>query len=567
MNRQGFALESSLFLMLLIATLIAVTVTGVVPVVRTSSLDYRNARVSYAAEAGADAIMAQLEIALRDGVLSDAELSAVVPPTITGFTYDAVTATRLGGIEVETITDGPFAGLYSLTQNIEINSRVSDYQANRSAVVVTAKAQAIPVFQFGVFFEKDLEITNGPSMTFDGWVHTNGKLYLSSNNAWYRDVITTPNQVVHNRKDKNAPLNGVWIEDAFGVDNNLDFDSRSDPVPADFQLQSNNKFDNRLKTGAYGVDSLSLPLPAGFPARVIIEPRLVSDVQAIRAAKFSWKADWYVDVDFGDNQHCNSPPGIGTEWIRDSTLVLPNVAQCNQIFDMTEDAFYEGREGRFADVFTIDMAELFAWVGGDPSRETRVLYVTFNSLGDADDPEGDGVYPVVRLKNGALLANPITIATDFPIYIEGDYNTIGWQPAGAVGDVINWLSNNWTDAAHQGPGMTSASNTSYYMAILAGHSATPWDWFDGGGDAPYGGGLENYPRFIESWSGRTATYSGSLVSLSEGQYALAPWSYGSYYRAPSRNWSFDTRFEDPTNLPPGTPVVGNVIHTAFRPVY
>ncbi|MEE8062392.1 MAG: hypothetical protein V3T16_11215, partial [Gemmatimonadales bacterium] len=60
---------------------------------------------------------------------------------------------------------------------------------------------------------------------------------------------------------------------------------------------------------------------------------------------------------------------------------------------------------------------------------------------------------------------------------------------------------------------------------------------------------------------------GSLVSLSESIYATAPWSYGIYYRAPARDWHFDMRFESPSDLPPGTPVVGNVIHTAFRPVY
>ena len=564
MNRNGFALESSLFLMLLIAVLVAVSVSGIIPVVRTADVDYRNARVTYAAEAGADAIMAQLEIALQDGALSDAELAAVVPPAIPGFVYDAMAVTRQGGVTVETVTDGPFAGLYSLTQDLAINSRVSDYQGNRSEVIVTAKAQAIPIFQFGVFFEKDLEITNGPSMTFDGWIHSNGKIYLSSNNAWYRDVITTPNQVIHNRKDKDSPLNGVWIADAFGTDVNLNFDSRTNPVPADFRLESNNRFDNRLKSGAYGVDSLNVPLPAGMPARAVMEPRLVADVAAVRAAKFSWKADWYIEIDMGDANICN---GVGTLVVRNGGSVLPSEPECNAIFSMVNDAFYEGREGRFADALTIDMAELSAWVGGDTSKETRILYITFTDLGTSPDPQNDGDYPIVRLENGSILPNPITIATDYPIYVQGDYNTIGWQPAAVVGDAINLLSNAWVDGDNTGPGMETAANTSYYMAILAGHSATPWDWFDGGGNAPYGGGLENYPRFIESWSGRTATYAGSLVSLSESQYALASWSYGSYYRAPSRNWSFDTRFEDPTNLPPGTPVVGNVIHTAFRPVY
>ncbi len=249
MNRNGFALESSLFLMLLIAVLVAVSVSGIVPVVRTADADYRNTRVTYAAEAGAEAIMAQLTLAMEDGVLTDAELNAMVPPTIPGFTYDALTATRMGASEIEIVTDGPFAGLSSLTQYLQIDSRVRDQQYNTSGVVLTAKAQAIPLFQFGVFFEKDLEITNGPSMTFDGWVHSNGKIYLSSDNAWYRDVITTPNQVIHNRKDEDQTNNGVWIEDAFGTDVNLDFDSRTHPVAADFILQSNTKFDDRLKTG------------------------------------------------------------------------------------------------------------------------------------------------------------------------------------------------------------------------------------------------------------------------------------------------------------------------------
>ena len=563
MNRQGFALESSLFLMLLIAVLVAVSVSGIVPVVRTADVDYRGARVSYAAEAGADAIMAQLANALQDGVLSDAELAAVVPPTIPGFTYDAVSVTRQDSMTVETITDGPFAGLYSFTQDLAINSRVSDYQGNNSEVIVTAKAQAIPIFQFGVFFEKDLESTNSPPMIFDGWVHSNGNVYVTSNNAWYRDVITTPNQVIMNRKYKNLVYTGVWIADAFGVDVNLNFDSRSHPAPADFRFQSNSLFDDRLKSGAYGVDSLNVPLPVGMLPRAVMEPRLVADVPAVRAAKYSWKADWYVEIDMGDANPCTGP---GTLVVRDSGQVLPTTGECNQIFDMTFDAFYEGREGRFADVFTIDMDSLFNWVGGDASKETRILYITFTDLGSAPDPQSDGVYPVVRLVNGDELDNPITIATDYPIYVQGDYNTVGWQPASVVGDAIILLSDAWNDGDHTGPIETNAVSTSYYMAILAGQSITPWDWFDGGGNAPFGGGLENFPRMLESWTGRTATYVGSMVSLSESQYALAPHS-GAYYDPPARNWSFDTRFDDPGNLPPGTPVVGNVVHTAFRPVY
>ena len=569
MNRNGFALESSLFLMLLIAVLVAVSVSGIIPVVRTADVDYRNARVTYAAEAGADAIMAQLQFALDDGSLSDAELAAIVPPTISGFIYDAVTVTRIGGTVVETITDGPFAGLYSLTQNLEINSSVHDYQGNRSEVIVTAKAQAIPIFQFGVFFEGDLEITNGPDMWFDGWVHSNGNIYLSSQNAWYRDLITTPNEVIHNRKDKNMSFNGVYIADAFGVDVQLDFDSRSHPNAVDFRYQSNLKFDDRLKTGAHGVDTLRVPLPAGMDPIAVKQPRLVTDDAMTRSAKFSWKADWYIEIDMGNlGAMCNS---IGQ---RDGGHDIPTAAECANIFTFTPDKFYQRREQLWMDVLDIDMDRLFNWTQGDSAgRSTSILYVTFINQGMAPDPKGDGVYPIVRLGEGDDLANPITIATDRGMYIWGDYNEDDgdWMPAAVVADAMTWLSNAWDDSEHQTPAaaLKEAADTEYNMAVLAGHSETPWDWFDAG-NAPYGGGLENFPRFLENWatpSQKIASYKGSLVSLTTSAYALGLWSYGTYYKAPNRNWRFDTRFEDPNNLPPGTPVVGNVIHTSFRPVY
>jgi hypothetical protein len=64
------------------------------------------------------------------------------------------------------------------------------------------------------------------------------------------------------------------------------------------------------------------------------------------------------------------------------------------------------------------------------------------------------------------------------------------------------------------------------------------------------------------------------VSLAYNQQGTGAWVFNQnttntndYYWPPTRDWQFDTRFEYPENLPPGTPVVGNVIHTAFRPVF
>jgi hypothetical protein len=568
-NNRGFALEATLFTMLLISVLIASAFAGVVSVTRTSNMDYRNSRVSYAAEAGADAIMAQLADALEDGALDDSELAAVTAPTLNGFTFGNVQVTKQGGVQVEAVTDGPFAGLYSLTQRLEIYSQAHDTLFNEGAVIVSAKAQAIPIFQFGIFFDQDLEITNGPPLDFDGWVHTNGNLYLSSANAYYHNIITTPNLVVHNRKDNNSVLNGVDIDNASGTGVQLNFDSRSLPNPNAFKAASNAAFDDRLMSGAYGVDTLRVPLPAGVPPQAVMQPRQAGDPQIVRDAKFAWKSDWYIVVDLAAMGNGIDVCGTGMASIRDQGGTLPTLAECQSMLSWGWEQFADGRENRWADVLDVNVGALFNWAAANPTGATEIMYFTFVNSAGANDPSGDGVYPVVRLRNAATLSNPITFATDHPVYVWGDYNSnpVNWVPTSVIGDAITWLSNAWSDAAHGFPFVqTPAAPTAVYTAVLAGHSATPWDWYDTGSNAPYGGGVENHPRFLENWSGVTSTYYGSLVSLSTAAMAVGPWG-GSYYTPPRRDWHFDMRFEDPEDLPPGTPVVGNVIHTAFRPVY
>ena len=592
-NEGGFALEATLLVLLILSSLIVIAYAGLLTTIRTANIDYQNTRVFYASEGAAEVIMAQLEDNLRDGVLTDAELAGLTSPAVPGFTIDSFRVTKIGAPVQERITDGAYAGLYSLTQRLEIYTAARDALNNRSAVLVAVKAQSIPLFQFGVFFEKDLEATNGPPMTFGGWVHSNGNIYFSSANAWYKDVITTPNRVFHDRKDFHNVYNGVYIANASGVDVALDFDSRTAPNPGDFRAASNARFNNRLKTDAYQVDSLKVPLPPGMDPVEVIRPRNATDTDQMQESKFAWRADWYIEVVLDSIKGAGKnicPKMIST---RTAGKVLPTIGACQKIFSMTWDAFFEGREKRFVDVFEVDIGELRNWVGTDATRRTDVLYVTFigaPSTPANTDKKNDGWYPVVRLKNGSQLPNPLSVATGLPLYVQGDYNKNTWVPAALVGDAIYWLSNAWVDgsAEHQcSPKgyfpalltlttkcpdfkLATAVNTDIYAAVLAGHSPTPCDHevagCPGGYTDFYGGGIENFPRFLENWSGVTMLYRGSLVTLHWSTYPKGTWN-GTYYSPPKRDWMFDTRFKDPANLPPGTPVVGSVIHTAFRPAY
>ncbi|MGH7674544.1 MAG: hypothetical protein ACREMV_04660, partial [Gemmatimonadales bacterium] len=51
-NRRGFTLEATLVVLLLMSTLAVIAFGGVVSGIRTTNTDYRNARVTSAAEGG-----------------------------------------------------------------------------------------------------------------------------------------------------------------------------------------------------------------------------------------------------------------------------------------------------------------------------------------------------------------------------------------------------------------------------------------------------------------------------------------------------------------------------------
>jgi hypothetical protein len=294
---SGLALVATLLVLAVMGVIVAAGVRAVLTTTRTAGLEYHEARVFYAAEGGGEAALAQLKLALQDGYLSDQELADINAPTLEGFNYDSFSVARQGDAVVEHITDGPYTGLYALTQNVDVYSLAENVGGMVSGVVLRAKAQAIPIFQFGVFYEEDLEATNGPPMEFVGRVHSNGNIYLSSNNAWYREMITTPNKVFYDRKDYHASRPGVFINDAAGNEVQLDFDSRSHPGPDAFKAESCGHFDCRLQTDAFEVDSLRLPLPPGVPPYELVRPREDTDTDGEREVKFAWNADAYVTVD------------------------------------------------------------------------------------------------------------------------------------------------------------------------------------------------------------------------------------------------------------------------------
>jgi hypothetical protein len=155
----------------------------------------------------------------------------------------------------------------------------------------------------------------------------------------------------------------------------------------------------------------------------------------------------------------------------------------------------------------------------------------------------------------------LTLVSDQGVYVEGDYNVGGGpnpkQPAAIMGDTINVLSNGWSGSpacrndcqSRQPLGSRPAASTTVLAAFIGGVDVTAV--------GNYNGGLENYPRFHEDWSGLTLTYRGSFVSLGTPRHNNGAWcgtgAGCNIYNPPIRNWDYDTDFQDVAKLPPLTP--------------
>jgi hypothetical protein len=604
-NRDGLALVVTLLVIMMIGALAAAAVKGAMAVIRSENATYRSDRAFYVAEAGAEAALSQVEVALSDGVITDAELAAMQPPAIEGYDFVDFLVERDDTAIVERITDGPWSGMYSLTQNLIITSRATDAAGAHSAVLLGAKAQAIPIFQFAEFSPEGTQSLAGDADT-RGRFHSNGDMFLYSTGPGNRfhGVVTTAGRIHRDRMRMHVDPSAarIFIADASTALVKLTFDSDDTPDPESFKARSTADFDGRLQTEAFGVDSLKLPLPDGVAFRELVRPKEVGDTDTEKETKLAWKADMYVTIDLGDVRDrsvvCGMQPPAGLATKLPTITVdrpyggaVPGDSIKCEIFHWKWEAFYDSGDEHFIDVVDIDVAELGNWVGLDPANNApEIIYVEFKDAAavtdpSVTDPSDAGYYwPALKFVNGSQLPGPLTMGSEYPFYIQGDYNTGLWEPASIFGDRLTLLSNQWVDGVIMAPitrrrdAPDALGNTVLNVALITGEGEGHVGCFhEDAGCTPDTDDPAWIVKRLEDWKNCPAetgdrclcVFNGSFISAWAPQISKdhdVPPSY-KYTDVCALRRNFDLRFLDPSNLPPGTPVVGNVFRASFREAY
>ncbi|MCB9890654.1 MAG: hypothetical protein H6832_17110 [Planctomycetes bacterium] len=462
-------------------------------------------------------------------------------------------------------------------------------KATSARVVATANswmaAQTTSLFQYAVFYENDLLITPSPPMTIRGRIHTNADLYIGSNTSaitldtnhmrvagairrrFEPDGAPTPSNPVRFRKWVENPfdplvtadyesfeskdeLSMLGVPSTTGFDSDFhgydangdnDFDDAGDWAP--FEVKSAQRLSDAtvpghttLRVGANGASRAQPPLP------LCTDP-FVADSSG------DWEWSSY------DKRYVPAvTPGTGTHSVGPmhakaglSILVAEDGSSFAAYaggFDVTSSVasavsigtIYDYRQGGFSPVARIDMAALNA-SGVYPAD--GLLYVSHHGIGTGTSAKG------VELHNASKLQADMTVATDGPIYLSGDFNTDTPVKAAVISDALNLLSNAWVNDPAV---FVNATNTTYNVAVVTGDTPT--------GPGLYNGGLENLPRFHENWMATSAvcTLHGSIVVPWHSRYANAPFTYVRR-EPPVRDYRYDPDFNDITKLPPHAPRV------------
>ena len=489
-------------------------------------------------------------------------------------TNGVTNATSVIAIGTKSWTQLParYSGLYGWGQNWVISSTATPQNVGENLSATISQNVwfgSIPVFQYAIFYNMDLEINPGAAFNVAGRVHSNNNIYATGNSS-------------------AAPLTfSNYVEAA------TKYYSTPDPLdPQNVGRSGNVNFTINVNNPQYPAQTLSLPVGTNNnPAAVIgilgIPPAGTDPSSPLGQGYEYNMADIIITNSYTNGltvyyQNFNQSP-YWTVVPMDATNF---VGGTNRYYSfVTNVTFYDYRELDTVKAVQLDVGKFNTWLTNTTGQYFNNLNATNPITKKGHGINGVYVYngvqtsgsqlPAVRVMNGAQLpTNGLTVATQFPIYVMGDYNTttngvnfsttlgdtVNTRPAGLMGDAVTVLSATWNgkDSTYvSGYPLNSrtAANITINAACLEGIVPS--------NGANYSGGVENFLRLLENWSGYTVTYNGSIVVLFQSQYATSFWGNSTYYNAPTRKWGFDTKFNQQSGLPPMTPQVRATIRGSW----
>jgi Tfp pilus assembly protein PilX len=640
---RGYVLLITLSFLIIVLIALASMMTWLGSNTTTTQRNNQFIASEYAAEAASEKILGQMEEDFLKQSLTNTSVYAALIPTNTSdwpiqyqFSASVSEGTNSGNI-VE--LPSPYIGLSAFTTPCTITCSATpigqryDVPATNTQTFLAA---SIPIFQYVIFYNLNLEIDPGASMPIEGNVFSNYGIWSGTGNVTYSKNVWAVGNIntsgtdpfAYSKTDSGTP-DGNFTYGYTSGKNHLTMPvagTNDNPAACEAILQwpPSNPLNYSLGTsGAYSTNGQVYlanasdliisnaffgtnwgGTPKGTNFMVYYQDPSIAGNS--NPKNFSSTIVW-VTNDFYIITNANAKTTFITNYISPQLSATfgskTNIYYAGYSF-LTNVYFYDWREGwnsgngKAVQTVQFDVANFNAWLGntnldGSTNRNGGKYFNTLCDSTSHKDHPIDGIYiynnvpfsttelPAVRVINGSIASydsHGLSIATPFPLYVKDDFNTtdgsghsdagqdtvVHTRPAAFYADSITILSTNWSDVNSKTTKMQSDNppTTTINAACLEGIVPSDSSIHN---SSSYSGGVENFLRLLEDWSGHTLYYHGSIVVMFPSEYATnRQQTTGNYYNAPTRRWGFDTNFEQQVDLPPMTPQLKTVIRDGWN---
>jgi hypothetical protein len=197
---RGTATLTAVMILALLAIFTAASLSRVTTEAIVMGNDYSNTQSFYAAQASLELMSRNFNDVFNVRLSPNATDLAFIrnnKPDISDFTFDqAIEQTSPSA--PRPIDEGPFAGLISLRDPWRLDAVATYPNGAQVQLTRTFYNHRIPIFQFGIFYDDDLEIHPGPPFAFGGRVHSNRHIFMMSGNTLFFDSrVTAAGEVIY----------------------------------------------------------------------------------------------------------------------------------------------------------------------------------------------------------------------------------------------------------------------------------------------------------------------------------------------------------------------------------
>jgi len=621
-NQDGIALVVYIFVMMAMAAMAMAALQMTNLDLQTSDSHQKGKKAFYSAEVGLDLAVASIVKEFENLIpytqsedYPNADANGFI--TVANYRDHSITYKVTNPLEkflYQSSVGNSFIYHYAHTYDIEATAK-SLKDTSKETIKERIRILETPLVQYFVFFGQtgegaDLELFPGPLMNMWGRIHSNRDIYIGSSGDG-RGGFNTINLRNYDDQGNQSPH----------------LMSASGKITTKFKYNWPHTFDDTvfIKTSSTGTDfSPKQPLSpvmdktneaeeeAKFKGYILVnEPQFVTPSRdLIKRGAFYEKRATNPGKNTIDGITITGTGGLGSGKIEVtvSRPTLTNVTNLiktgrttsgNSISGLpfpiireTQNAFGDCREqDRKVDTTDIDLNALQRWyvaylsdLGLNLGGEGIMIYTSRSP--DSNFANQSGNLQSIRLvrndkfRSIPKLLDETTLATDNPLYVQGDFNSVDTKGVALISDAFNILSNDFINhypglnqIPPNGGKLCGINQFQLYYYFRGTETTVNASIFTGNVHqrTTDGDGVHVYPRFHEFWwdprfrKPSNLNILGSFVNLWTSVQAKSEWcpAGGDCYSAPTRNWGWDVRFQDPDFWPPFIPSVFSVERVGF----